>query len=476
MQLSENISNYISATFGSEFLNKYLDYIGVDQTLYIRISRLTDSEKIISGLAKYGIELTKVENIPNAYIVNSGSENISKTIEFALGKYYIQSLSSMIPALILNPGENDRVLDLCAAPGSKTTQIAEIINGRGTLVANEISIDRVKSLVYNMDKMNLTNMGVIRSKGELLSKTFENYFDKILVDAPCSALGILQKKGEVSNWWEEKRVEKISELQLRLLISAIKMLKVNGEIVYSTCTMTVEENEMILNKVLKNYPVELVDIELPIKAHPAMTTYGEMDLNPEIKKARRIIPWEINSEGFFIAKLRKLENTIPPRKEKSKERGLKFIKARSQKFAGYIQDISEWFGIPAETFDKYKYLMKDNDIFFIGDDWDVTNLNPFLRIGTRFGLVDKRDRAHLHTLSAQLLGDLATQNIVELETEEELQKYLDGGIIKKVFNPFGQKIIKFNGFNFGTAIAFRDGLKSQFPRPMRTHEIAFPEK
>ena len=120
--------------------------------------------------------------------------------------------------------------------------------------------------------------------------------------------------------------------------------------------------------------------------------------------------------------------------------------------------------------------MKDKDIFFIGDDWDVTNLNPFLRIGTRFGLVDKRDRAHLHTLSAQLLGDLATQNIVELETEEELQKYLDGGIIKKVFNPFGQKIIRFNGFNFGTAIAFRDGLKSQFPRPMRTHEIAFPEK
>ena len=307
IELSSNITDYIRTHFGEEFLINYKQYHNSQYKPYLRTSQLCDIDNLELELKRYGIHLESVPNIRNAFRIISGEDVISKTLEFILGKYYIQSLSSMIPALVLNPNSNDTVLDLCAAPGSKTTQLAELMNNRGTLIANEISVDRLKSLVFNVDKMSLVNVGILHGKGELLSKQFENRFDKILVDAPCSALGIVQKKGEVSNWWDQRKAEAMSDLQLRLLIAAIKMCKVGGEIVYSTCTLTLEENEVVINKVLNKYLVELEEIELPLRGNEGHTKFGNEILNNELKKTRRIFPWEIESEGFFVAKLKKIE-------------------------------------------------------------------------------------------------------------------------------------------------------------------------
>ena len=112
------------------------------------------------------------------------------------------------------------------------------MNNEGTLIANEIQLRRLKALVHNVERMNIVNTGIVHQKGELLSKVYENYFDKILVDAPCSGLGIIQKKDEVTKWWDEKKVNILADLQLKLLIASIKMLKEGGEVVYSTCTLT----------------------------------------------------------------------------------------------------------------------------------------------------------------------------------------------------------------------------------------------
>ncbi|MDP3442740.1 MAG: RsmB/NOP family class I SAM-dependent RNA methyltransferase, partial [Ignavibacteria bacterium] len=229
IELSSNIKNYILQNFGEEYLQKYQDYFDSDYESYLRISRFTNPNKLISSLQKYGIELIPVTDISEAYKIKLGDNLVGKTLEFVLGQYYIQSLSSMIPALVLNPSESDVTLDLCAAPGSKTTQLSELMNNKGTLVANEISLERMKSLIFNLDKINAMNTGVLKGKGELLSKVYDNYFDKILVDAPCSALGIVQKKGEVSNWWDVKKAEALSEQQIRLLVAAIKMAKVGAE-------------------------------------------------------------------------------------------------------------------------------------------------------------------------------------------------------------------------------------------------------
>ena len=477
IELSENISDYIQSLFGEEFLNRYKEYIYSDYTPYLRISPLEHEPGFIEEqLKKYGIELEPVEPVPNAYKIISGTEFIGKTIEFTIGKYYIQSLSSMIPALVLNPTSKDKVLDLCAAPGSKSTQIAELMGNKGTFYANEISLERMKGLVFNVDKMNFVNMGIIFHKGELLSKVYESYFDKILVDAPCSALGIVQKKGEVSNWWNTKQVDKIAELQLRLLISGIKMLKVGGELVYSTCTMTVEENEYVVNKVLKNYPVELLDIELPVKSHPGFSGINEEEFHEDINKTRRIIPWEINSEGFFIAKFRKIEDTSPTRKEEIRDRNLSFISPRNPKFSKYLADIHEQFGVSMDVLNSFKYMIKKKDIYFINGNWEADNLSVFNRIGIQFGNIDKNDHAHLHTNGARALQNHITKNIIELTSEDALRQYLTGQTIKHIKEEFGQKIVKYGAYYLGTAIALRDGLKSQFPRSMRTHEIVFPNK
>lgn len=474
IELSENISGYILSIFGNEFLEKYKKFIYSDYTPYLRISPLHDSNEIIEELKKYSIELEQINKVPNAYKIVAGTESAGKTVEFVIGKYYIQSLSSMIPPLVLNPDENDKVLDLCAAPGSKSTQMAEMMNNRGTLYANEISLERMKSLVFNVDKLNLVNIGVIYHKGESLSKIYQSYFDKILVDAPCSALGIVQKKGEVSNWWNIEQVGRISEIQLRLLISAIKMLKVGGEIVYSTCTMTVEENEFIVNKILKNYPVEIVEINLPVESHPGFSSYLGEQFHEDMNKTRRIIPWEINSEGFYIAKLRKTDETIPNKQELMKERGLKLISSKSGKISKYLNDIHSHFGIPSKVLRSFNYIIKNKDIYFINDKWEAENLNAFNRVGIQFGNIDKNDTAHLHTNGARALKHFITKNIFELKNEEQLRQYMSGATIKSLKSEYGQKAVKYGTNILGTAISLHDGLKSQFPRSMRTQEIILP--
>lgn len=477
IEISENISEYLLNAFDQDFLDKYNEYIQSDSHQYIRISTADgNNESIINGIKEYGIELESVPNIPNGFRVLKGLEYLGKTLEFTLGKYYIQSLSSMIPPLVLKPTKEDVVLDLCSAPGSKSSQLAEMMENKGTLYLNESNLNRIQILISNFDKLNFVNFGAIKYKGELLSKVFENTFDKILVDAPCSGIGILQKKGEVSNWWNLPRAEKIAELQFRLLVSALKMLKPGGEMIYSTCTLTVEENELNLNKLLKKYPVKIEEIKLPVKSHPALTNYNGEPLNPEIEKAHRIIPWEVQSEGFFVCKLKKTGETEPTRRAEYKGRNIELISAKKKEVNKYLQQISEHFGIPLEVLEKFKYIRKGNDFNFVDKDWDSDNYDIFLRIGRKFGLVDKRDVAHLNSHAIQILAPYITKNVVDLETPDDLRKYIDGGTIRKTYEPFGQKAVRYNNLFFGTAIAFKDGLKSQFPRALRASEIITPQE
>jgi 16S rRNA (cytosine1407-C5)-methyltransferase len=471
IELSGNIRSYLLEHFGQNYLEQFQDYISSPQETYIRLASLRfTEEETINRLNNYGIELLPVDGLPKTFKVVNGEEYIGKTLDFILGAYYIQSLSSMIPALVLNPDQNDKVLDLCAAPGSKTTQLAELMGNKGTLIANEISMDRLKSLVYNVDKMNLVNVGILNGKGELLSKTFSNYFDKILVDAPCSALGIIQKKKEVSKWWNEKKAEGLAEIQFKLLLSAIKSCKVDGEIVYSTCTLSIEENELVLDKILKKYPVELVDIQLPVKSREAFTKYGDQQLNNSIKKAHRILPWEIGSEGFFVAKLRKtyeLESTIKNIDKKKKY----FVNSQNVQIKKLLDLLCEYFGIENKHFEHYKFLIRNGDIYFADKALEIDNPEIFIRIGSKLGLIDKKQFIQLHTLAAQTFGSYFTKNVIELIDIKDLEIYLNGGMIKKEFGTTGQKIVRWKNYIIGTASSSKEGLKSQFPRGFRTQTI-----
>jgi len=473
IEVSDKVHKYLQSLYGTEAAGKYLDFIKSDPSQYIRVNLLKISTEglVRRLLTKYNIKSVPVAGIKNAIKIQSDSHILGKTLEHILGYYYIQGLSSMLPPLVLNPSKEDLVLDLCSAPGSKTTSIAEMMESNGTLLANEIAIDRVKMLVFNIDRMNLMNTAVLHFKGEQLSKIYNNHFDKILVDAPCSGLGIIQKKGEVNNWWSIERASKLGDLQLRLLIAAIKMVKQGGEIIYSTCTLTVEENEAIINKALRKYPVELKVISLPVNSIDAFSSFAGEMFHPSIVKARRILPWEVDSDGFFIAKFRKTEETQPPENNQIKPSNLKLVSSSSKEIKKYLSYISQTFGVDEPAFSKYKYIVKAGDIYFVNAEWDDDNLSLFERIGTRFGVVNKNGELTLHTQAAEILNKNITKNIYEIADKDELKIYLDGGIIKKQPDIKNQCAVKYEGMIIGTAVVTDSGIKSRFPRAKRTQEI-----
>lgn len=474
IEVSTSIYEYLSSLYGKDAADQYLKYITEEPVQYIRVNRLkTDKETLIQALRnKYGIESVQIDAFDNALKIIKDDNNLGgKTLEHLLGFYYVQGLSSMLPPIVLAPSSEDIVLDLCSAPGSKTTQMAEMMHNDGTLVVNEIEIDRIKSLVFNLDRLSIVNTGIIHSKGEILSKYYNNHFDKILVDAPCSGLGIIQKKEEVSNWWNINRVERLQELQMRLLISAVKMAKVGGEIVYSTCTLSIEENEMVVNKILSKYPVEIEKINLPVPTHPAFTSYNGTRFNESLSKAIRILPWEINSDGFFLVKLRKTGDTEPSEPGHKKEEYIKLLQPTHKEISPLLDYINDHFGISKEVLYKYKYIQKGRDIFFITKNWSEEEMGLFHRVGIKFGSLDKKSRITFYTSAAQVLENHISKFVYDIKDEEELKNYLTGWKIKNTDIPTGQYVMRHAGRVLGTALANEDGIKSRFPRTKRTQNF-----
>jgi len=477
-QISDRVYDYLAGLYGEESAKKYLDFIDEYPSVYVRVNPLKISrDELVARLKKrYNIEPEIFPSLPNTLKFHEREEDLGKTLEIAIGYYYIQGFSSMLPALALNPTEDDKVLDLCSAPGSKTTQMAEMMQNRGTLVVNEVQLDRIKALIYNLDRLNIINAGVIHSKGELLSKYYQNYFDKILVDAPCSGLGIIQKKIEVNVWWNQDRVSKLHDLQVRLLVSAIKMLRVGGELVYSTCTLTPEENELVINKLLRKYPIEIEKIDLPIEHRNGFTNYNGEELHHDLNKAIRILPWEVDSDGFFMIKLRKtaeIESIEDVKWKKSYTS--EFLKPDDKKIEKYLTSTAEVFGIDENVFNEFKFILKRNDLFFINNDWDIHTPGIFHRIGTKFGTIDNKDNLVLHTHAAQIVKDRVTKNIYYVKDQEELRVYLAGGLILNPEIPQGQYVIKYNDYILGTAVVTSGGIKSRFPRSKRTQRIRLGE-
>jgi NOL1/NOP2/sun family putative RNA methylase len=473
-EFSSNISAYLNNLFGEDAADKFSRFIDQEPSQYIRVNRIkTTPDELAAELkSEYDIDSEKIPGVDFALKLSGRTDLTGKTIEHILGEYYMQGLSSMIPPIVLSPSSEDIVLDLCSAPGSKTTEISEMMDNRGTLIANEIAIARIMALVANIDRMNTMNAGVLHFKGEQLSKMYDHYFDKILVDAPCSGLGILQKKDEVNDWWSEERARSLGELQLKLLVTAIKMVKTGGEIVYSTCTLTPEENEGVIDKVLNKYPVELLEFELPLPSHEGFTTHNGISFNSGIRKTKRILPWEADTDGFFIARLRKTADTKSLESAPYKSSDFRFLSSSAKELNALLKNLASLFGIEEEVFNRYRYHMRGSDIYFVSSEWNDNNPGIFQRIGNRFGLVDKKNEITLHSQAAQVLEQSITKNIYTLQDKEELKKYLEGGIVK-VSLPLGQYAVKFKNYTMGTAVSTKEGLKSRFPRAKRTQGIYY---
>ncbi len=235
---------------------------------------------------------------------------LGRALEHLLGYYYVQELASMLPPLILNAKPNEFVLDLCASPGSKTTQIASGMENTGLIIANDLQLNRIKILATNLERSGVANTIITKREGYELCRGLKKdhlQFDKILVDAPCSGEGTLRTSPKTAQMWNINTVKSLSGIQKKLLAAAIEILKVGGELVYSTCTHAPEENEAIVDFFLKNFDVEIEKITLPIKCSPGITKWKDKEYLEEVKYACRIYPHEYDTEGFFVAKFKKIK-------------------------------------------------------------------------------------------------------------------------------------------------------------------------
>ena len=251
------------------------------------------------------------ESNPEIMIVESNllPGELGKSIEHLLGYYYVQEISSMLPPIALKPQSEEILLDLAAAPGSKTGQIAAMMNNQGTIIANDVSLGRISILSANLQKLGTSNTVITRHDGVILCKKLKQInmrFDKILVDAPCSGEGNLRSNPKTFIMWNIKAVKKLSRIQKKLASSALEILKTGGEMIYSTCTHSPEENEGVVQYLLDNFNAEVQSIKLPLKTRPGLTSWQDNKFSNELKLAHRVYPQDNNTEGFFLCKIKKL--------------------------------------------------------------------------------------------------------------------------------------------------------------------------
>lgn len=242
-------------------------------------------------------------------LIDLSPGELGNSIEHLLGYYYVQELASMLPVIALIPEKNEKILDLCASPGSKTTQLASALENNGTIIANEISLGRIKILANNLERCGVSNVIITKKEGSALCRRLQRLnfeFDKILVDAPCSGEGTLRSSPRTYIMWNINSVKQLSGIQKNLVSSAIPLLKVGGELIYSTCTHSPEENEEIADFILKNFPeMKIEKISLPVKTREGITSWEDKEYSKQVKLAQRVYPQDNNTEGFFVAKFKK---------------------------------------------------------------------------------------------------------------------------------------------------------------------------
>lgn len=258
----------------------------------------------IQDLMRYFKETNiKFERIPfyndGLIIKNAKEKDIQKLDIYEKGYIYFQSVSSMIPALVLNPKVGERVLDVTAAPGSKTTQLACMMENKGYILANELDKIRYERLKYNVEMQEASIVDVVNGRGEKLGENFEEMFDKVLLDTPCSGEGRFVATNPMTyRNWSKKEVQDLVKLQKKLFASGYKALKSGGVMVYSTCTINRDENEFILDWALKNFDIKLDSVGIEIK--DAISGFNE-GLDPSINKSIKILPSKF-MEGFFVSR------------------------------------------------------------------------------------------------------------------------------------------------------------------------------
>jgi len=368
---------------------------------------------------------------------------LGTTPEHQSGEIYIQEAISMLPVDVLQPQAGSIILDMAASPGSKTTYMADLMGNTGFILANDLSSKRIKGLISNIKRLGIVNTAVTRKNALKLSRYFSHTFDKVLLDAPCTGEGLIRKDRTVLQKWSESNIRIMSKLQKQMIDVAFDCLKTGGEMVYSTCTLTPEENEEVIDHLIRKYGglLEIIDLKNVLsefgidKNLISQTTpvleFGKKKYHSAVQNCLRIWPQIFNTEGFFVAKIKKLKKLhkgiapIPSRKKifqqsgtvlkvlQSKER--KRIESYIKKYFGYdFKFKKEWELVKIQ----YEIYLRSpySERFFQQVRFEYNGIMIFREI---------RDELMITHEGVSLWGKTFTKHILKL-SEEEYKTYLSG--------------------------------------------------
>lgn len=448
MNLPEKFIEKYTKLLGDE-ANDFFNAFDLSVKKAYRVNPLKANQKLYDTPNEGDLKYTPFGHIGRVY---------GHSIDHSTGLVYSQEPSAMFVGEVAHPKKGDFVLDLSAAPGGKTTHLASYLDQTGLLVANEIIKKRAQILAENVERFGVKNTVVTNESPENLSKKFPKFFDKIVVDAPCSGEGMFRKDPDAMKYWDEDYPNRCASLQREILQDAVKMLKPDSELVYSTCTFAPEENEQIIAWLLDTYPeFSLVEINKPTGIDDGRPQWANG--NPDLKKTARIFPNHFNGEGHFVAKLKWSEDSVVDEKNTYTKSNLTPVQVDQWKDFENDNLLTELSGTLL-TFGDQLYLVPIKMVSF-------KNMSV-VRAGLHLGTF-KKNRFEPSFALGLTLKPNEVKNNIEINKEQWI-KYVHGETVNLVNPPkngngWYQVIINGNGFGFAKIV--NNTIKNFYPKGLR---------
>lgn len=427
------------------------------------------SDELRTSLENDGVDLKTVTWNPNAFI--SSTSALGKRWEYSAGLMQIQEEVSMLPVHFLDPQPGERVLDLCAAPGNKTAQIAKRLNNSGSVIANDKNFQRMRAFGQISKRLGLINVSTSIYDGRNYPD-LENYFDRVLVDAPCSGEGTFRKGRIRDIELNPKNSLRLQRIQISLLRKAIRLCRPGGRIVYSTCTFSPEENEAVIDTILRTQddvtlkPIRLENFQLT----PGVTEWQSSNYDAAVKNTARVWPHLNNTGGFFVAVLEKQSGVLQQLEH--------LRKPTSKAIEEYIKEQITRFGFPESLFKDYQYSDDNYRGIYLTNAENCLPEAVKLDASGLFFIKTRIQYPKLSTAATMLFGKHATQNVVVL-SETQRDQYLQNQDFTLTeqqtagCTDTGYVIVQYAGHTLGAGLYFEPReergpmLRSLFPKYLK---------
>jgi len=452
MRLPVEFLNKMKALLGDEEYAEFIESYNKPRHYGLRVNTLKIGLEEFLKISPFPLE--KVPWTRDGFYYPEG-ESPGKHPYYHAGLYYIQEPSAMLPGEVIDARPGERILDLCAAPGGKTVQIAAGMKGKGILIANDISSDRVKALVKNIELCGVKNAIVTNDSPAKLAGNFEEYFDKILVDAPCSGEGMFRKDEDAARSWENFKCDICAGMQRDILASVDRMLKPGGYIVYSTCTFAPEENEkMIAEFIDKHKGYELIEIPKRGGIESGRPNWANGDA--QLSKAARLWPHKLKGEGHFVAKLRK----VGERRQEA---------AYTQRKAGFMNELETFYSFVKDNLNiniEGYFEVKGNNLYNLPEPPPNLHGIKVAKFGWYLGELARNRFEPSHSMATALKKEDIVNTLDLSSQSSELLKYLKGETLM-IEGKKGYTAVCVDGYTLGWGKQTGEMLKNLYPKGWR---------